>query len=546
MKARIRIGAIATAAALLVSIFSGNANAGVSIPSNVPNLGLYFVDNFELGSMPPQIFAVGDWSDATSFLMCSSASDETCTAASHVYAMADLDVCKKGITTSCIAGAWAVDPSGKRIEGKLLKTVQEYPTQSFDAIPEAKFPGSHSLGLIWTFPGVVNSAGSENYLVGVEDHMNGNKRAGALFASAKFDPENFVAGIVPVKEVAGDYGVLKANDIQHGNGAWGSEPVGNIKMPDGTPCVVTDKTYCEVKAQFPENFRFGMTIQLGQAPEGWFSGRLGLPTITTTQNGSAQLLSIEAAPLHVPYLDFVVPNAEIPQAARDLAFNGYQYGRGGTKSWQILGPQSDPRMMQMLMAFVPAFKNTATGTDSIWSFRTMVGGGSRNEVSKCSQGITSLVGLVTSNALTYSDGAPTFDASTGDLTYKVASPHFKEDGKIALGTYDLAIRSDVVRCLYNFTNAPIRATISITSEDGNNQVATTVVNEKDGWLYLSAKGYTFSSPTIAVKMQQDAPAATASPTPVAVKKSTIKCVKGKTSKSVTAVNPKCPAGYKKA
>jgi hypothetical protein len=157
-----------------------------------------------------------------------------------------------------------------------------------------------------------------------------------------------------------------------------------------------------------------------------------------------------------------------------------------------------------------------------------------------------LVGLVTSNALTYSDGAPTFDASTGDLTYKVASPHFKEDGKIALGTYDLAIRSDVVRCLYNFTNAPIRATISITSEDGNNQVATTVVNEKDGWLYLSAKGYTFSSPTIAVKMQQDAPAATASPTPVAVKKSTIKCVKGKTSKSVTAVNPKCPAGYKKA
>ena len=31
----------------------------------------------------------------------------------------------------------------------------------------------------------------------------------------------------------------------------------------------------------------------------------------------------------------------------------------------------------------------------------------------------------------------------------------------------------------------------------------------------------------------------------AAKKTTIRCVKGKTSKKVTAVNPKCPAGYKK-
>jgi hypothetical protein len=36
----------------------------------------------------------------------------------------------------------------------------------------------------------------------------------------------------------------------------------------------------------------------------------------------------------------------------------------------------------------------------------------------------------------------------------------------------------------------------------------------------------------------------AAPMPVA-KKTTITCVKGKTTKKVTAVNPKCPAGYKK-
>jgi hypothetical protein len=44
------------------------------------------------------------------------------------------------------------------------------------------------------------------------------------------------------------------------------------------------------------------------------------------------------------------------------------------------------------------------------------------------------------------------------------------------------------------------------------------------------------------------PSASVTPTPSAkpvVKKTTITCIKGKTSKKVTAVNPKCPAGYKK-
>jgi hypothetical protein len=53
-----------------------------------------------------------------------------------------------------------------------------------------------------------------------------------------------------------------------------------------------------------------------------------------------------------------------------------------------------------------------------------------------------------------------------------------------------------------------------------------------------------------VKLTQEvAPAPTPSPVatvkPAAAKKATITCVKGKTSKKVTAVNPKCPTGYKK-
>jgi hypothetical protein len=77
------------------------------------------------------------------------------------------------------------------------------------------------------------------------------------------------------------------------------------------------------------------------------------------------------------------------------------------------------------------------------------------------------------------------------------------------------------------------------------------VNEKNGWLNFAARGFTYSSPTIKVKLSQEVvveptPTPSASPTAKpAAKKITITCVKGKTSKKVTAVAPKCPSGFKK-
>jgi hypothetical protein len=87
------------------------------------------------------------------------------------------------------------------------------------------------------------------------------------------------------------------------------------------------------------------------------------------------------------------------------------------------------------------------------------------------------------------------------------------------------------------------------------QVATQTVNEVDGWLNLSANGFTYSSPTISAKLTQKAPepvviAPTPTPTPTATatpkpQKRTITCIKGKSVKKVIAISPKCPAGYKK-
>ena len=76
-------------------------------------------------------------------------------------------------------------------------------------------------------------------------------------------------------------------------------------------------------------------------------------------------------------------------------------------------------------------------------------------------------------------------------------------------------------------------------------VASTVINESNGWLTLGAYGFTYSNPTISVKLTQDAPVVAVPAAGSTTKKITITCVKGKTSKTFSGVKPICPSGYKK-
>jgi hypothetical protein len=102
------------------------------------------------------------------------------------------------------------------------------------------------------------------------------------------------------------------------------------------------------------------------------------------------------------------------------------------------------------------------------------------------------------------------------------------------------IKSDVARCIYGFTSAPVSATISIVSADGTAQIATTTFTEKDGWMYLTARNFTFSSPTVRVTLKQ----ASSVQTPPKNPYKEFTCAKGKVKKVVRALTTKCPAGYK--
>jgi hypothetical protein len=182
----------------------------------------------------------------------------------------------------------------------------------------------------------------------------------------------------------------------------------------------------------------------------------------------------------------------------------------------------------------------AKGQASVWSF------GSINDVpvsSTCLGRPGTFHGLVTTDSMVYQPGVPSF--RDGFLNYQVGGVHRNWKGELIRGSYDLVLRSESARCLYGFSSAPISATISVLNDNGEATVATTQVSERDGWLKLTARGFSFSKKTIAVKLSQAGASTTnpiqAQPRPGVTK--SITCFGRNTSRIVTAVRPVCPAGF---
>ena len=129
---------------------------------------------------------------------------------------------------------------------------------------------------------------------------------------------------------------------------------------------------------------------------------------------------------------------------------------------------------------------------------------------------------------------PAWNVETQSLEFRMAALHQLPDGKTFKGNYTLQIPTEVAKCLWGANASMGTASIRILDEDGEQKIATISSSISKEYFRFSAYGFHFSSPRISVAFKA----------PIA-KKSTITCIKGKLSKKVTAVKPKCPSGYKK-
>jgi hypothetical protein len=437
------------------------------------------------------------------------------------YAQQTLPMCQSELQENCVESL-RFGKTGEDLKpAKYVRDIvgQTYPVE--DPLRGLYAAGTTSL---WDAPGLANGGGTTSYAVQVTTRINFDQ------TSNKYTTFATQAGILPYTVKKG--AAYKASKLRMDTNREGSK--GIFGWADTKGCVYTEDGECGVVEDFAPDSRFELTYRVSKQITGWFRGRIQDPVVTI-ENFSAtnNRITMAASPVTVPRLGVLATPSNTTE--RGLAYmsnsnrTGYiEHFKGNTI--RSVNPDN-PNAIGWVEEFRKAANDTAVGVSTLWNFGTM----DRGQNDPCFADKTRVIGVVTTNATALSPGTPEFDG--GLLTYKVAGLHYAPDGKtLNEGSYDLVMRSDVARCLYGFSKAPLSATVSVIGEGGENKVATTVVSEKDGWLKLAAYGFTFSSPTISVKLTQaKAPA----------KKTTITCVKGKLTKKVTAVGPKCPAGYKK-
>ena len=291
-----------------------------------------------------------------------------------------------------------------------------------------------------------------------------------------------------------------------------------------TDCVWWDATRCGVQIPFDDDALPSLSFLMNKDITGWLSGRLNEPTVDIQpERGNLNQVTVTAKPVEVAMAAATVPVEEATPAMLAL---WSRLVPGSPKDTVIyVDSDQDGMTFDILRAFTRPAKDTAVKVIPTWSISSIAG-----NLSECTQDDRRLIGLVTTNSTAYSSGPPAF--TDGALEYSVAAWHRTPSGQAFRGSYDLVMRSETARCLYGLSKAPIRAEIQVISENGVEQVATTTVSERDGWVRLAAYNFTFSNPTIKATLTS------AKPT------KTILCKKGTKTKKVTGVQPKCPPGWR--
>ena len=518
----------------------------------------------------------GNWVQKEAFV-CKSYADPNCANADNIWYDAILEPCTSSAQTNCIATVTAIK-DGKEIAGKFA--------ESYPAKNEYNFIGNAALNIpdgglpsLWTFDGLTHQGG-DKFMVYPRYFLGGAGRGDDKITN--FAPQKFDVGIFAItkeKNPAGtDYPTFSIR-------AGKADAVGKAAWWDGTNygCQASgDKGECAMSWPLPKDVRFRLEIRTSIPLTSFMHGRLLDPTIKiSTESDGRQLFTIEAGSVSVPVVNTWVKNSEMPKALYDYLYampnwGGvfvYTDGKGSSRdNVQLLQhfDQYNAETFKEYLWWLDVAKDKSIGDRTMWIARTLSSSeiySAGDQIRSCLSNSKELTGIVTTNAGMYISSPPTFNKESQSLDYKVSSPHLNEAGKPNVGNYYLILNSDAARCIYGFTKAPISATVSIVSSDGSSQVATTAVSERNGWLYLSANGFNYSSPTVRVKLTQEAPAPTPTPTPTPtpeptptvtatptptptvttapVKKTTISCIKGKVVKKVTAVKPVCPKGYKK-
>lgn len=483
--------------------------------------------------------------------VCESFDDANCRTKDVIFGVMILPPCSATVRVGCI-DSLSIGTNSTNLKPAKLKF--EGVSQKIPASPSAEVPAGGSIS-VW------ESEGLGDYIVlsSLTYQLARSEKTARI--------TNFDVNLIPTTYVQNP-GYFAPQSSQTFDGEYPNVTMANLDPKRQSTlstkeCLFITDGYCFSREEFQADTRAKLSLRVPNNVTGWLFGRMRSPLIDVKPiDAKNNLLTVEATSATVPSLIGVYPKSEVTKNpgilkwAKSFFYEGDGFLEKRLAEKGLFGGHSSgvdklefvTWWGDLLKAYGGSDKRF--GINSRWMFgSSTVSSGT----DPCFSDKSKLVGLVTTNAPFYESGPPKM--VDGVLNYVVAGPHHLGDGTTLFrGVYDLAIRSEAARCIYKFTEAPLRAEVTVTSADGTSQdVATESMTERDGWIRLGAYNFTFSTPTVKVKFIQDAPAvkpkatnsasSTTSTTATSKKKTQTTCMKGKLKKVVTSKT--CPKGYKK-
>ncbi len=342
----------------------------------------------------------------------------------------------------------------------------------------------------------IPSGSGPSYFDAKHPHSNGNRYvvAALLNFSAErrgIQANEFSVRVFPVVERPSALPFPKAEVCETPDGKGLNRCIQHFEE-----CIYQLEGICAAAQEFAPDTRVKVSLKLSNEVSGWFRGRLQDPEISVEPiDPRYSKVEVAGAPVTVPRL---VSSYVVGQDGPNIV--GAPNENGHTGPFTIFRAASD-RGIEIVNGLRNVVKDTATAVNTVWMINSITANQAAGGAAGCFSDTSRLLGIVTTNAMAYTGTVP--DYNNGYLSYRVAGMHYMPDGETeVLGTYDLVMRSDVARCVYGFSKAPVSATIQVVGTSGEEKVSTTIVNERDGWLKLAAYGFTFSEKEVRVTLTQ--------------------------------------------
>lgn len=387
--------------------------------------------------------------------------------------------CSAREKAACVVSLSVMKADGTTLKATPFKRVYANKSPGWDSTFDAKtntgYPGADGP---WIYR-VTDGGETQDYIVlGLVSALF-NRPTGA----STWDPseKSLRISIYPVKTTNDD-------TFAEGSGAAG--------------CIAVEDKFCYQRIAFKTGLRFSLKMRLPKIISGWLNGRLDKPiAYTEAYDDNYFNLIVEADPLEEIVAGKWLPqNSDVKDYLRESKRD--QTAAPGQKNMDVAGVDPDDQMAYRSYKKLEKYMDDKALTTSLtWRLNT-TSGGSQDFASGCSA-IEGVQGIVTSNAAVYEPGSPQWSESEGALLYRVASPHFKEDGKTAnVGRYAFAMREDLIKCVYGLKTLPSYASMEITyDESGKSSVASVSLGTKNGWVHLASDNFTYSAPTLKVKLE---------------------------------------------